>query len=620
MNASLRVVLVCLLALLALQPAVASQTLEPVKAFRLHSDASLPPGSDAPWMPVVLPENRGSRRLTSKEPAVWYRIEFDVPREPFAGGTWAVYVPYLLDGGRFFLNGKPFAHIAEPSDTVHVKWERPHLLPVPDDALQPGRNVLTVRTQPTLASISLEFPRVALGPEVELLPYYGRRLFWVRELPQFTSVICVVVASFVLFIWMRRRSEALYGLFGLTLLAWGIRNLTFVIEVLPPTEWVIWRFFYHSASGGFVAAIALFALRFAEIRQRWLERVIFAYWLIGPVAYLLSGGAADAWLDRPWKAGLALMPVVMLVAALLAAWRQRSTRAYAMLVGIGITFLCGYHDYLQFSGPLATLLPDWAGHRVFLMHHGANAMLVVMGGILAQRFIATLSELETLNQTLEARVAEREALLETNFQRLTVLERERATVDERGRIMQDMHDGLGSQLFTSLSRTERGALTQTEMSEMLRACIAELRLALEALAPGDDNFFVALADFRYRWEALLTAAGIRSSWHVDAADEPLKLSPNVTLQVLRILQEALTNALKHARASHVQVRVTRNEGKLRVEVEDDGVGLAEADNPVGHGLRNMRTRARRLGAALKLDSRSGGTSLALELGDLAPAP
>ena len=81
--------------------------------------------------------------------------------------------------------------------------------------------------------------------------------------------------------------------------------------------------------------------------------------------------------------------------------------------------------------------------------------------------------------------------------------------------------------------------------------------------------------------------------------------------MLRILQEALTNVLKHSRASHVQVRLTWAGAVLQAEVEDDGVGMLEAPRAHSRGLHNMRTRAGRLGGTLTLDSRAGQTVLRL---------
>ena len=95
---------------------------------------------------------------------------------------------------------------------------------------------------------------------------------------------------------------------------------------------------------------------------------------------------------------------------------------------------------------------------------GSNTLLLAMGALLTARFIQTLSSLEDLNRTLETRVADRERALAANYERLAALEREHAASEERQLIMRDLHDGLGSQLFTSLSRVERGDMDDGQIA------------------------------------------------------------------------------------------------------------------------------------------------------------
>ncbi|MBI5790679.1 MAG: hypothetical protein HZA63_04300 [Rhodocyclales bacterium] len=602
-----------LLLLAGLMPAVAiadavETITEPASAARLRDNALLPPDAGQAWEIVALPDNRRPP-LIGLEPAAWYRVEFTATAPDPAGESWAVYVPFLRDGGRIFLNGHLIEHIAESDEFLRVKWERPHLVSLPDKLLREGSNTLLVRTQPRL---DVGFPRLSFGPASPLRDLQERRGFMVLTLPQITIVFCILVSLFTLFIWAMRPGERLYGLFGLTVLLWGLRTLTFLIETLPLDYWWSWRLAYHATTGGFIALLAVFCAQFAELRpRRGVWSALFAYWLICPVAMVGFGNAADLWMHRVWIAGF--IPVALAAAGMicLAAWRQRTATAYALLAGLVLAVLSGIHDYLLVVGRLAAILPDWAGHRLFLMHHGANLLLLVMGGILAQRFIRVLFDLEFLNRDLERRIAEREAQLDAQFQRAHALERERATVEERRRIMQDMHDGLGSQLFQSLSRAERGDLAPPEMAHSLRSCIDEMRLALEALGTPDDSFLDAIADFRFRWERQFDTAGVRSHWRVEASAETLKFPPRTTLQYLRIIQEALTNVLKHARASEVRVSIAGCGDALHIQIEDDGVGMTEDSGSPGHGLRNMRRRAFLLGAELNIGSAQGRTRVAL---------
>ncbi|HWI78064.1 MAG TPA: ATP-binding protein [Ramlibacter sp.] len=90
------------------------------------------------------------------------------------------------------------------------------------------------------------------------------------------------------------------------------------------------------------------------------------------------------------------------------------------------------------------------------------------------------------------------------------------------------------------------------------------------------------------------------------------VTAHASLQLLRIAQEALTNVLKHARASRVQVRVRQADGILQLEVEDDGGGPTTA-SPAGRGIRNMTARAQQLGGALAVSAGPAGTRVALRV-------
>jgi hypothetical protein len=294
----------------------------------------------------------------------------------------------------------------------------------------------------------------------------------------------------------------------------------------------------------------------------------------------------------------------------------------AIAIALALAVLAGLHDYgLAASAPLfEAALPDWSAQRYFLLHHAANLLLVVMGVLLALRFIVALAGLETANRTLEARVQERERQIAAGYARIASLQREQAATDERQRIMRDLHDGLGSQLFTSLSRAERGSLDAPAMADTLRSAIDQMRVAIEALASEEQDFRTVFGNFRFRWDARLREAGLAPRWQIDLPDEVLTIAPHDALQILHIAQEALTNVLKHAQARTVTVRLRQADAALHLEIEDDGRGRpAEVDAAgagaarlrSGRGQANMRARAQRLGAVLEITTGAPGTRVTL---------
>jgi signal transduction histidine kinase len=594
----------------------AAAVLEPSRAAMLTAPDATPPARGKAWQEVSLPDIWRQSHPGVRPATTWYRIDFDYfpGRQP--GEPWALYLPYLSDGGQVWVNGAPAGSIRESSEAVHIRWARPHLVTLPASLLHSGTNEVAVRVALPQDGAAVGFPRPGIGPQAELQPIYERRFFWVNTTPQITAAVCLLVAGFVLFIWWRRRIEVLYGLFALAAGLWGIRTLTFVIETVPLDRWLLWRMTYLGATGGFIVAMAVLAMRFAGIRQPWVERALAFYCLLGPVWLLAGGAAVEPLVNRYWIAGFLPVGIGIVVISMWTMWRQRTWIAAILPTAMVIAVLAGLHDYLvnwSLGGAAQFLLPGWAGHRIFLLHHGANLVLVAMGGLLTARFIGTLKALEGMNQTLESRVADRERELSANYARLATLQREHAAAQERQLIMRDIHDGLGSQLFVSLSRVERGDMQGPQVADALRGCIADMRLALGTLTPDDTDFRSTLGDFLFRWETQLRTAGIHPAWTIDVPEGALEVKPHAALQLLRVAQEALTNVLKHARATRVQVRLRQAGELLQLEVEDDGHGSAAVPTVSGRGINNMRARARQLGGQLEVRKGDGGTCVSLQV-------
>jgi signal transduction histidine kinase len=610
----MRRVLACCAALLALALSAgqaAAAAVEEATSARMLVDASrTPPPDQAAWQAVTLPDLWRKSRPQAVPAATWYRVPFTVAEDP--PQVWGVFFPYLYQGGDVWLNGALLQQIPGNTPEVHVHWSRPHLVALPAALLRPGANELWVRVATPPLGSTVRFPGVRVGPLPEVASLYDNRFFLVNITPQITAVVCLLVSLCMLFIWWRRRSEVLYGLFGVAVALWGLRTLTFVIEMIPASTWFWWRLVYHSATGGFIVAMTALAWRLAGIHKPWFERALFAYWLLGPLWMLAQGPAAEPLVNRWWVGGFLPIGASIVGVSVWFLVRRRTLEAAALPVTMAIAALAGMHDYLinWELDPAIPWLGAWTSQRFQLLHLCANLVLLAMGGLLTARFVRALHALEHVNQTLEHRVADREKELAGNYVRLFALEREHAASQERQRIMRDLHDGVGSRLFVLLSRVERGDMTATATAEALRGCISEMRLALDTLAPAEQDFRSALGNFLFRWRSQLQACGIHLAWDIDVPDEALQVAPHAALQLLRVAQEALTNVVKHANASEVSVQLRLVDGQLELEVRDNGIGAAGvSEESSGRGLNNMRSRAGQLGGQLQVHGGSGGTSV-----------
>jgi signal transduction histidine kinase len=202
--------------------------------------------------------------------------------------------------------------------------------------------------------------------------------------------------------------------------------------------------------------------------------------------------------------------------------------------------------------------------------------------------------------------------------------KELSIVAERNRLALDLHDAVSQKLFgLVLSAEAAGTLLEREpaaardqvakLRALAQEALDELRSLVFELRPPDlerDGLDGAL---RKHVEMLRRLQPLEIELVVDGAPSA---DPERHGEILRIAQEALQNALKHARADHVTVRLAAADGRIRLEVEDDGVGF-DPESPAARsrrlGLTSMEERAHRLGAALEIRSSPGtGTIVHLE--------
>jgi len=202
-----------------------------------------------------------------------------------------------------------------------------------------------------------------------------------------------------------------------------------------------------------------------------------------------------------------------------------------------------------------------------------------------------------------------------------------AREDERGRLARDLHDELGAFLTSAkldaariksrLAGTAPEALERlAHLVETLNSGIAMKRRIIEDLRPSAlDNLGLVPA-----LEILAREFAEQSGVEVHATLEPVDLEADAELVVFRLVQEAVTNIAKYAKAQHVWVSLTMEARQVQVSVRDDGAGFdTTARSAAGHGLAGMRFRVEAEGGSLTLQSAPGkGTLIRVSLPAASP--
>jgi NarL family two-component system sensor histidine kinase YdfH len=199
---------------------------------------------------------------------------------------------------------------------------------------------------------------------------------------------------------------------------------------------------------------------------------------------------------------------------------------------------------------------------------------------------------------------------------------------ERERMARELHDtlaqglaGLILQLEAADSHIEsenvpRAQAVVQQAMQRARTTLDEARRAIQALRPSALEEGGLIHALQREIDQFTATTGVPTTF--DGADSLPELPADLAQNILRIVQESLTNAARHADASHVLVQIVADAGKLQVIVQDDGVGfdLNEGmERPGCFGLAGMYERAERVGGELDLESTPGkGTKVVLNMG------
>lgn len=214
-----------------------------------------------------------------------------------------------------------------------------------------------------------------------------------------------------------------------------------------------------------------------------------------------------------------------------------------------------------------------------------------------------------LRQEVQARLRRADAERERQAQR--------RVLDERMRIARELHDvmahtiatmtvqaGVAADSLDDSPEDTRKALQKIRHSA--RQAMAELRATVTVLRDGDHPSPLVPAPGLADLSALVESAGrdgLRVDLHAAAGIGPLAAATELT--AYRIVQEAVTNVIRHADATSAVISVDQRNGELEITVDDDGCGC-NGDGSVGHGLQGMRERAEAVGGRLHAGPRADG--------------
>ena len=577
-------------------------------------DASLD-RPDQGWISVTLP-NDWSRSWPGHQGAVWYRIDWErgCVDSTMAPMPVALGIDGISMAGAVYSNGDLLWRDTSLVEPLSRSWNMPRWWVLPESGLHAGVNTVWVRAV-GVVELSPGLGHLRLGSPAAVQETHASRTWRQRTVYVITASLSTAVGCLFLVVWAMRRSEHAYGWYALMSLCWVL----YLYTLMATSPWP----FNHTMglSRLNIAAYVVYVWCFCRFTWRFggqhlprLERVL------GAVAALAV--AAVVLVPQPMVGPVFTFVWVGFVLVFLAnclqfqwhAWRTREPQHILLALCWFVFLVVGVRD-------VVIVLANWQAHETWSAVSGLLAT-VCMALLVGGRLAVGMQRIERFSHELSDGVDAARAELAQVLAREHTQAMERTRLQERMQLAHDLHDGLGGSLMRSMALVEQAPqpLPNERVLSLLKVLRDDLRQVIDqgssAGAQVPETPVQWAAPLRHRFTRIFDEMGVTSKW-----DMPLQWRGRPTalqcLGLTRLVEEALSNTIKHSRARQVRVQCTQpNRGALCLCIVDDGVGFdvqAVKHAGLSVGMRSMVARAERIGGKLEVVSSSSGTKLTVEL-------
>jgi signal transduction histidine kinase len=516
----------------------------------------------------------------------------------------ALYTVNMRNQFTVLVNGEEVArNFSTPEDQI-ISWYRPYMFPIPAAAFRPGLNEIVIHA---VSQDDVGIGRVVIGPNTAIRDHFRTEYFWKITAPMAANFAMLVMGVLALLFWLGRRQESELLWLSLSTALWFLRNYQYFGEVTP---FYLPAFNSVAVYATYFASVATAAFYFSFTKLPHRNRIVAALFLIGAILSM-----AHALL--PVSNMIFYIPTNALILCV-ATWGIFDLKRHPNLehgvLGIAMVtpVFSGIHDMI-----VAGYSQGWNGSGSYLSVFGGFVYCAAFLVSFGKRALDAFSSLGAANITLEQRIAETRAELAASEEARQELVVGKALAGERERLMQEMHDGIGSNLITALAVARQQKQAPSTIKTLSRA-LGDLKITVDSLEPIEGDLVALIGNLRHRMAGDLKDAGIICKWEVQPCGSIAWLDSPNALHVLRIFQEAIGNVLTHSGATEMRIGCAEADhagvAGITAYVADNGNGFDPSLNRHGKGLSNIQARARSLHGVLNYETKVGeGTVVRLWL-------
>ena len=520
-------------------------------------------------------------------------IRFEVP-SGMESSPHAALLSYFRGEVRFKVNGVSLPTLPTFETEFVPRGSPPVIVLIPPETIKAGMNQLTIDFI-SRSLMGIEFGKQWVGEAKAISQHYRLRVFYsssTRYLADgmILSLLCfALVAGFL--VKGRRTIYLLFSGIALSFLASGL------VYMMPmPMTQAQSIFLNYSWIVGALLVFPFFeAIRTLPLRQsRIWPWSIFLACVITVALSTLN----DIYLLRRLIMGVLVLSVLLAIYSLFRLMQDGVKQKTPDLLLFGGAF--GVVFALVVAKLFFYYQPD--KNELFYQTGQYTLSVILLGLVLIRWFLIDFIEVSNHREELFD-VAARAVDAEKRQQEINQLQKsELIRQAERTRILGDLHDGVAGKLVSilNLARIDRGGDRVRSIEEASQAAVQELRFVVNSTQSFGGDLSTCLNTFRQQITPFVEELGFLLVWLSRFDGAYKEISPEESLAIFRILQEAVQNAVKHSGGSQIEVTVTnQSNDTVLINVSDNGRS-ARSSYVKGFGITNMHVRAKQIGAHLEV--------------------
>ena len=583
--------------------------------YAIRGSATEIPVETADWSQVTLPDT-WLKRWPDYDGGVWYRINWQLncQNKNLHHESLAFTVNRITMAGKAYVNQDLIWQDQSLVEPFSRSWNKPIYGPIPPSSIQLGENFLYIY----VAGAPIDKPglgEVTLGQSKKILNIYEDDTWSQRTLFIINISLSITLGAICSCIWFFRRKEKAFGWFGLCTIFWSgfIYNIL-ATETSPlPNSYTVMQvniaFFL-----GYIYCFCLFTWRFLNRSYPKIERIFLIINIILTICAFFA----------PYK----LLPIVIVIAFYInfiifiinlfvvfyISSRTNSLETWLLAFAILGCIVLGIIDLLT----LLNILP----YKNSILPYSSSFIAVFLTIILSLHLTQSLKKIESFNDDLNQQIIQTTQDYKSSLQQQYQLALKNDQLQTRLKLSHELHDGLGStltQVITSVNYHKERALNKAEVLGILKILRNDLRQIVDVFKghqqPLPQSPVLWLAPLRHRFNILFHELSIDAVWLIESEwkDEPTWPICSV---LYRVLEEALSNIIKHSQANSVEVSFQYHDDVMILQIKDNGVGFDVESiyaSGVTVGLQSIKSRVEQLEGQLIIQSEPKQTVITIIL-------